>query len=165
MIDDGTYHADATPPGSADLAASHPTQTRFVVLAAICGLSLLTYLDRVCIMRASPDIQAELALDDEQMGLVFSAFLVGYALLEVPGGWLGDRWGTRRVLTVIVVWWSAFTALTGFVPGSDTLRPPLIFTWAAPLLAHGFLLLLLVRFLFGAGEAGAYPNLARVVGA
>src|SRR5215471_6843007 len=94
-----------------------PTAVRFGVLGFICSLSLLTYLDRVCIMRASEAIQGDLGLTKTQMGFVFSAFLLGYALFEVPGGWMGDRWGSRRVIAGIVLWWSVFTALSGCIPG------------------------------------------------
>src|SRR5262249_33472744 len=73
--------------------------------------------------------------------VVFSAFTLAYSLFEVPSGWLGDVMGPRRVLTRIVLWWSAFTMLTGA--------------------ARGFGSLLAIRFLFGAGEAGAFPNVAR----
>jgi MFS family permease len=142
-----------------------PTHVRFGVLGFACTLSLITYLDRVCIMRVSEAIRIDLDIDRVQMGLVFSAFLLGYALFEVPGGWMGDVWGTRRVITRIVLWWSAFTALTGFIwpftiggPGNPVLG------LEVPVLFNSFLALLLVRFLFGCGEAGAYPNLARVVG-
>src|SRR5262245_56343637 len=159
----------ATPP-----SLQSPTRVRFVVLTFICTLSLLTYLDRICIARVRKDIQHDLLLSDFQMGLVFSAFTLGYLLFEVPGGWMGDRWGSRRVLTRIVLWWSLFTALTGSV---------FYFTWdflslmgwepfvvylgdrhvTIPILSSLFVLIL-VRFLFGCGEAGAYPNVARVVG-
>src|SRR5208337_3287256 len=101
-------------------AGLSPSKARFGVLAFLCSLSLLTYLDRVCIMRAGEAIQADLGLTKIEMGLVFSTFLLGYALFEVPGGWMGDRWGSRRVIAGIVLWWSAFTALTGFVPRWDS---------------------------------------------
>src|SRR5262249_37768291 len=99
-----------------------------------------------------------------QMGYVFAAFSLGYALMEVPGGWMGDRWGSRRVLTRIVLCWSLFTALTGSVY-AFTLDSGLVLdfgSWYVPLLLNGLVVILLVRFLFGAGEAGAYPNLTRV---
>src|SRR5262249_49635708 len=92
-----------------------PTRVRLLVLAFACSLSLITYLDRICMMRVAEPIQNDLGLDKPQMGWVFSAFLIGYALFEVPGGWMGDMWGARRVLMRIVVWWSLFTALTGLV--------------------------------------------------
>jgi MFS transporter, ACS family, glucarate transporter len=144
-----------------------PTRVRFGVLGFACSLSLLTYLDRICIMRVKPDIQRDLGLSDVQVGLVFSAFLLGYALFEVPSGWMGDVWGSRRVLTRIVLWWSLFTALTGAVwPFTlDSGHRLTIAGLDLPILVNGFLLLLLVRFLFGVGEAGAYPNLTRVVSA
>jgi MFS family permease len=144
-----------------------PSRARFLVLGFICTLSLITYIDRVCISRVQGDIQRDLKISDEHLGLIFGAFGVGYMLFEIPGGWMGDRWGSRRVLLRIVVWWSIFTALTGCIwpftldsgwsiplPGGGTL----------PLLLNGLVALILVRFLFGAGEAGAYPNIARVVG-
>src|SRR5437764_227205 len=92
-----------------------PTRARFRVLGFLCSLSLLTYLDRVCIMRVQENIQGDLGLSQQQMGYVFSAFLLGYALFEVPGGRLGDFWGARRVLTLFVIVWSLFTALTGCI--------------------------------------------------
>src|SRR5436309_3249242 len=116
---------------------------RFLVLATFALLSSLTYLDRVCISQASRSIRAELRLDELSMGLVFSAFTLSYALFEIPSGRLGDRIGPRKVLVRIVVWWSLFTALTG--------------------VAWGLASLLLIRFAFGAGEAGAYPNIARAL--
>jgi MFS family permease len=150
-----------TPP--LDRFSPRPTRVRLLVLAFLCSLSLITYLDRVCIMRVKEDIARDLRLDDVQMGLVFSAFLFGYALLEVPGGWMGDVWGARRVLFRIVLWWSAFTALTGCV---WYFEPPAshLFVVAGTSIFSSFGLLLLVRFLFGAGEAGAYPNITRVTG-
>ena len=139
-----------------------PTRTRYGVLGFACSLSLITYLDRICIMRAGPDIQRDLGFSDQQLGFVFSAFILGYTLFEVPGGWMGDKWGPRRVLTRIVLTWSIFTALTGSItafsfdsgipaPGST-----------GTLVFGSLALMLLVRFLFGVGEAGAYPNLTRV---
>jgi MFS family permease len=101
-------------------------------------LSIITYIDRVCIAVAGPRIQDDLNLTPEQWGMVVAAFAIAYALFENPSGSMGDRIGPRKVLTRIVVWWSVFTTLTG--------------------LAWSYLVLLPIRFLFGAGEAGAYPN-------
>jgi MFS family permease len=109
------------------------------VLAFLSLLSVITYLDRVCISIAGPRMQEALRLDPQQWGWVTGAFTLSYALFEIPGGMLGDRVGPRRVLTRIVLWWSAFTSLTGAV--------------------SNFLLLVAVRFAFGMGEAGAYPNI------
>jgi MFS family permease len=105
-------------------------------------LSFLTYFDRQCIVWVKPEIQSELNLTDQQMGLVLGAFWLAYSLFDIPAGWLGDRYGARLALTRVVLAWSLFTALTG--------------------VATGFVTLLAYRFLFGAGEAGAYPNMARV---
>src|SRR5262249_20767737 len=111
--------------------------------------SMITYLDRVCFGTVAPYIQEEFALSDTQLGLLFTAFALAYAAFEVPTGWLGDIFGARVTLIRIVLWWSAFTPLTRAIYPSAT----------APML--GFVLLLLVRFLFGVGEAGAYPNISR----
>ncbi len=125
-----------------------PTNVRYGVLGFACVLSMITYLDRVCFGTVASNIQAEFSLTDTQKGWLFTAFAFAYAVFEVPTGWLGDRFGARSTLVRIVLWWSAFTVLTGTIyptPGST--------------LAFG--LLLAVRFLFGIGEAGAYPNIAR----
>jgi len=105
------------------------------------ALAAITYLDRVTISITRPYIARDLGLSPTQMGYVFSAFYMAYALFEIPTGWWGDKVGTRRVLTRIVCWWSAFTVLTG--------------------MAFSYSSLLAIRFLFGAGEAGAWPNVAR----
>ena len=105
------------------------------------ALAAITYLDRVTISVTRPYIARDLGLSPTQMGYVFSAFYMAYALFEIPTGWWGDKVGTRRVLTRIVCWWSAFTVLTGA--------------------AFSYSSLLAIRFLFGAGEAGAWPNVAR----
>jgi MFS family permease len=111
-------------------------------MAFLLALSFLTYFDRVCITRAQNEIKRDLAIDDVQMGLVMGAFWLAYALFEIPGGWLGDRYGARSALMRVVLMWSLFTALSGA--------------------ATGLVGLLAFRFLFGVGEAGAYPNMARV---
>lgn len=138
---------------------TQPTQVRLGVLAFAASLSVLTYLDRVCISRMMGEMRHDLCIDTIGRGLVFGAFALGYMIFEVPGGWMGDLWGPRRVITRIVLLWSVFTALTGCIDqllhlglGVD-LVTPVVVLWA----------LVLVRFLFGCGEAGAYPNLARVV--
>ena len=128
-------------PDPAQQAAA--TRTRYGVLGFLCSLAFVLYLDRVCIGQALPSIQSELGLSNDQIGYVLGAFLIAYGLFEVPTGHWGDRFGSRGVLTRIVVWWSLFTALTGA--------------------ANGLLVLVSVRFLFGAGEAGAYPNVARII--
>src|SRR6202035_2199818 len=141
------------------------SRVRFGVLGFACSLSLITYLDRICIMRSKEDIQRDLLFNDVQMGLIFSAFILGYALFEVPGGWMGDLWGSRRVLTRIVLCWSFFTALTGCVWSFslDTGQTLSWGGWQLPVVLDALGLLLLIRFFFGVGEAGAYPNITRVI--
>jgi ACS family glucarate transporter-like MFS transporter len=135
-----------------------PTSTRFRVLGWFCSLSMITYIDRVCIMQVQGDMQQDLGITPRQFSWVFSAFALAYALFEVPTGWLGDRIGPRKVLTRIVLCWLLFTALTGCVPRWDN---GLYLPATDIFLSGSLLLLLLVRFLFGMGEAGAYPNMAR----
>src|SRR5262245_24385623 len=130
------------PPPNVPTTNVTTTRIRVRVMALLCLLSFLTYYDRQCIVRAQESIQNSLSISDEQMGLVFGAFWLAYALFEIPGGWFGDRMGARFTLTRIVLAWSVFTALIGA--------------------ATGFASLLTYRFLFGVGEAGAYPNMARI---
>lgn len=118
-------------------------KVRFRVLAMLVLLAGITYLDRVCISITAPRMSADLGLSRMQMSFVFGAFTLAYAIFEIPTGLWGDRVGTRRVLTRIVTWWSSFTMLTA---GS--------FSYPS---------LLATRFLFGAGEAGAWPNVARAL--
>ena len=113
------------------------------VLSLLAFLSILTYLDRVCIAVAGPRMQDSLHIRPEQWGWVTSVFFLSYSIFEIPTGVLGDRIGARRVLTRIVLWWSVFTTLTG--------------------VASNYVVLLAVRFLFGVGEAGAYPNISTVL--
>jgi len=116
---------------------------RHVVTAFAVALAVITYVDRVAISVAAPFISADLGLTKPQMAWALAAFGWAYAVFEIPGGWLGDKIGPRRVLLRIVLWWSAFTAATGLA-------------WSAPAL-------IVIRTLFGAGEAGAFPNLTRVL--
>src|SRR5262245_59174793 len=96
----------AKPPSSVSL--ERPTVVRYGVLAWLCSLSMLTYIDRVCIKQVQGEMQTELGLTPQQFGWVFAAFGLAYALFEVPSGWLGDRFGPRRVLARIVLVWSLF---------------------------------------------------------
>jgi MFS family permease len=123
-------------------AAARASGVRHGVLALALAVTAVSYLDRVCISMTAPFMQKDLGLSDAQLGLVFSAFTLAYALFEIPAGWLADRFGPRLMLTRVVVWWSLLTAITG--------------------LTGGFVSLLVVRFLFGAGEAGVFPGLSRV---
>lgn len=131
------------------LPVEKPTNVRYGVLGFACVLSMVTYLDRVCFGTVAPFVQEEFGLAKDDMGWIFGAFTLAYAAFEVPTGWLGDVFGPRKTLIRIVLWWSFFTALTGLVFPTPS--------W--PILA--FFAMLAVRFLFGIGEAGAYPNIAR----
>jgi ACS family glucarate transporter-like MFS transporter len=117
------------------------TRTRYKVLALCVLLAGITYLDRICISIAAPRIREDLGLSAVQMGWVFAAFQFAYGVFEIPTGHWGDKIGTRRVLARIVVWWSGFTMVTAA--------------------AFNYPSLLAIRFLFGIGEAGAWPNVAR----
>lgn len=149
------------------MAAEPLWRMRDGVWLFLCAVSFLLYLDRVCISQAAVPMSIELGLTNTQLGVIFSAFTLAYGLFEVPTGRWGDRYGSRGVLARIVVWWSAFTILTACVFRFDGLRPlirSLDSQTIERLLAHGPLVaLVVIRFLFGAGEAGAYPNTARVV--
>ena len=132
----------STPAGSAGSPDSiRPTRARYWVIAFAVTLAVIQYIDRVCIAQAAPQVSADLGLTKAQMGWVFSAFALAYALFEIPTGYWGDRHGPRRVLLRVVLWWSFFTAATGWV-------------W-------NWLSLVVMRFLFGAGEAGCFPNLTK----
>ena len=112
------------------------------VVAFTVALAAVTYLDRVCIAVLAPKISAELGLSRIQMGYAFSAFAISYTLFGVPAAWWADRDGARRVMSRVVLWWSVFTMATAT--------------------AWNFASLVIIRFLFGAGEAGAWPSVARV---
>jgi MFS family permease len=119
-----------------------PSKTRYGVIYFGVALAVIQYIDRVCIGQARGAIQDSLHLEKSQMGWIFGAFGLAYALFEVPTGWMGDKFGPRKTLLRVVLWWSAFTAATG--------------------LAWNRWSMIVIRFLFGAGEAGCFPNLTRV---
>ena len=121
----------------------HSRTSRYGVVGLLVSLFAITYLDRICISVAGPRIQQDLHISPVGWGWITGIFTLSYCLFEIPSGALGDRLGPRRVLTRIVLWWSFFTALSGIVS-----------TFAS---------LLLTRFLFGAGEAGAFPNASVVI--
>src|SRR5258708_38374972 len=110
-IETGTSTIHSAGPSSAPAAGA--THVRHKVLAMTMALGAITYLDRVSISVTRPFIARDLNLSPTQMGYVFSACYLASAVFEIPTGWWGDRVGTRRVLTRIVCWWSAFTVLTG----------------------------------------------------
>ena len=126
-----------TPSG---IGVERATRVRYKVVALTVLLAAVTYLDRVCISSLAPEIMADLSLSEDQMSFVFSAFALAYALFEIPTARWADRHGTRKVLTRIVAWWSTLTIATAG--------------------AFNYGSLLVTRFLFGAGEAGAWPCVA-----
>ncbi len=131
-----------------------PTRVRYSILAMLCLLAMITYMDRATIGSAKLDIMGAIQVDAGRFFYITAAFQLAYALFEIPTGWLGDRFGPRSTLLRVVLWWSVFVALTGFagvrLPGSETI---LIGFWA----------LLAIQFLFGIGEAGAFPNMSKAL--
>src|SRR5579862_8316226 len=121
--------------------AARPTRTRHVVLGLTVAAYMITYMDRVNIASAIPVMQKELGLSMVTVGWILSSFRWGYALFQIPGGWLGDRIGPRRALALIVTWWSVFTLATALAWGAGSMA--------------------VCRFLFGVGEAGAFPIATR----
>ncbi len=130
-----------TATSSAPASGQQPTRTRYWVIVLAITLAVVQYIDRTAISQAKGDIAKDLKFTDEQMGLIFGAFGLAYALFEIPTGWLGDKIGARKVLVRVVLWWSFFTAATGW--------------------AWSYLSMWWTRFFFGAGEAGCFPNLTR----
>ena len=129
-----------------------PTRVRWKIVSLLTLITALTYLDRMNMGIAGKFIQDEFAFDTQTMGWILSAFVLGYALFQVPGGWLGDRYGPRGVLTAAIVWWSLFTAATGLAPRLP-LRP-----WLGIVGSFFF-----IRFLIGMGEAACLPNANRII--
>lgn len=123
------------------ISVERPTRVRHKVLWLTVVLYLITYMDRVVIANVATEIRRDLGFSLEQMGLILGTFYVSYALFQIPGAWLGDRFGPRRTLAVIVVWWSVFTSLTAAMTSATAM--------------------IIVRFLFGMGEAGAFPVATR----
>src|ERR1035437_8720772 len=127
-------------PSNPNYEAGRPGR-KFMVVAGIFILAWILYIDRAVISSAKGMIASELHLSDQAMGAVFSAFLLGYSLMQIPSGWFADRFGPRIALSSLVALWSVFTFLTGTV--SD------------------LTLLLATRFLFGVAASGAFPASAR----
>ncbi len=132
--------------------SDHPTRTRWLIVALLFGIYMLMVIDRVSISIAAKFIMPEYQLSEVQIGWIFSAFLVGYALCQIPGGWLGDRFGPRRVLAVAVFWWSFFTAVTAIA--GDLFLASLIGVVGS---------FVVVRVLFSLGEGAGVPNYTRTV--
>jgi len=133
------------------VTSQQPTIVRYQVLAAACSLAVLTYVQRQGFIAATPYIKKDLGLRDDQMGYLLAVWLVAYGIFQVPGGLMGDRIGSRSLLTVLVLGWSLtllVVALTAFLPPG---------TWLA------LAALLILRFVFGGFQAGVFPGLSRVV--
>jgi ACS family glucarate transporter-like MFS transporter len=122
-------------------ASTVPTRKRHWVVVFAISLAMICYIDRVIIAQATPTMRADLNLSIEQWGWILGIFSWAYTLCEIPGGWMGDKWGARKVLLRVVTFWSFFTAATGW--------------------AWNYVSLFVCRLLFGAGEAGCFPNLTK----
>lgn len=132
--------------------AARATHVRWVIIGMLAVISGTTYMDRLNLGIAAKYIQDQFAFSNQTMGWILSAFVLGYALFQVPGGWAGDKIGPRRMLTFAIIWWSVFTALTALAP-----QLPLA-GWFS--VGWSFAI---VRFLIGMGESAAYPNSAKIV--
>ena len=141
MATDNVVVPKTDAPALDQVTAVAPTRIRHVVLWLTVAAYMITYIDRVVISAAVPSIQEEFGFSIVTMGWILGAYQLSYALFQIPGGWLGDRFGPRRALPAIVAWWSAFTAATAL-------------TWSATSM-------IVCRFLFGMGEAGAFPIATR----
>lgn len=118
------------------------TRIRFFLAFWLFVISGVAFLDRTNITIAGLEISREYGLGDQRLGWIFSAFLIGYAVFQLPAGWLAARFGPRKVLALGVLWWGVATALTAMLPTG---------------IAHAVLLLITIRFALGAGEAVVYP--------
>jgi sugar phosphate permease len=146
---EGGSHVNLGTPASAQsqmIGETKPgrrTNVRWLVLTLMCLMYLITYIDRACISVVAPAISREFGFTKVQMGVIFSAFAWAYALGQIPGGWLGDYYGPRKVLSILVSFWSAMTMVTAQ--------------------AFSFASFVVIRFIFGLGEAGAFPTSTRAV--
>ncbi|QVL32526.1 MFS transporter [Telmatocola sphagniphila] len=134
-------------------SSEKPTGVRYTILLLLCCLAMITYIDRAVVSNAKDDIMDSVGQDRADMYYLLVAFQLAYALFEIPTGWLGDRFGPRSTLFRIVIWWTIFLSLTGLAGlkfGGETML-------------IGFSALLLIQFLFGMGEAGAFPNISRAI--
>ncbi len=144
--------AQKTLPTNNQSVNSSPTRIRWAIMSWLTVVLMLTYLDRLNLSIAGKFIQDEFSFSTQTMGWVFSAFILGYSIFQIPGGWAADRFGARNLLTTAIVWWSAFTALTA-------LAPHLIFVrWVG---VAGSLII--VRFMVGAGESASAPAANKIV--
>lgn len=144
------------------MKSSQPTRVRYVVLAFVASLSMITYLDRAAFPNVQDNVRSALGLATlADLWLPFTIFQFSYAIFEIPTGWLGDVFGPRKTLIRIVLWWSFFIAVTGLA--GEISGVSLFGSKLTSFTIYGFTGLVAVRFLFGIGEAGAYPNIARAI--
>ena len=129
------------PQPAAESRAQRPTHVRHVVLGLTVAAYMITYMDRQILAVARPVIRQELGISLVMMGWITFSFRMAYALFQIPGGWLGDRFGARRALTLVVTWWSLFTGFTA--------------------MAWNGVSMLVIQVFFGLGEAGAFPIATR----
>jgi ACS family glucarate transporter-like MFS transporter len=134
-----------------NLSPAAPTRVRYVVLFMLCLLAMITYMDRAASGSAKKAIMDDLGIQEADFFWVLIAFQLAYAIFEIPSGWLGDTKGPRSTLLRVVLWWSLFVFITGFV-GTTVFGVYL-----------GFTALIIIQFLFGVGEAGAFPNIAKAL--
>lgn len=120
------------------------TRVRYFVLSVTFAMAFLLYLHRFCMSYAQRYIREDLSISNDDLSFCFSAFFLTYALMQVPSGWMSDRYGARVMLTVYILVWSFFTAMMGMTVGVVSL--------------------LMVRLLAGVGQAGAYPTAASLIG-
>ena len=125
-----------------DLNSEKPTRTRWIVAFMMWAAIAINFLDRTTLALATPHIMEDIHITTEEMGILMSAFFLCYALLQIPAGFISDKFGQRKILGLSVFWWSIATGLTG--------------------LASGFKSFLLCRMVLGIGEAGAYPSNAAI---
>jgi sugar phosphate permease len=150
MSDKSLVDPELATTGLADVAA-RPTWVRYQVLAAACSLAVITYIHRVGFARASAQFKESQGLDDRQLGWIMAAFMIGYGIFEIPWGHLGDRLGARNVLAAIILGGSILTAGTALV----AVLPPQITVI--------LVVLMVLRFLFGAFQAGTFPTISRMM--
>ncbi|MGL4421309.1 MAG: MFS transporter [Gemmataceae bacterium] len=140
-------------PATAPASRPKLTHSKYFVLILLCLLAMITYMDRAANGSAKKAIMADLGVNADQFFYVLMAFQLAYALFEIPSGWLGDTRGPRSTLLRVVLWWSIFVALTGFTATTIPFTGIYI----------GFYGLIVIQFLFGVGEAGAFPNIAKAL--
>jgi ACS family glucarate transporter-like MFS transporter len=147
-----TFYVHTVRLDSVNHPTTRPSRIRWLILALLFFISVVTYIDRVNISVTARQMMPAYGITNQEMGWIFSAFVVGYALFQIPGGWFADRWGARVVLTVALLWWSICTALTAMVATSSLVN--LVGIVGA---------LMLVRLWLGMGEAVALPAFNRAV--